>query len=120
MCEEKRIFSKIFNMFLCGLVVSKTHLPTLILTCLWTSGRVLTKALTLCKRLCFYFLYSRGGRDTEKRWWGCSDQIGTIPMERKIVQWSMHGRGMSILAAGVLVNRALMAHTHCTGFERTQ
>ena len=30
---------------LCGRVVSKSHLPTGILTCLWTSGRVLTKAL---------------------------------------------------------------------------
>ena len=32
---------------LCGRVVSKSHLPTLILTCLWTSGRVLTKALLI-------------------------------------------------------------------------
>ena len=32
MCEKERIFSKIFDM------VSKSHLPTLILTCLWTSA----------------------------------------------------------------------------------
>ena len=30
---------------LCGRVVSKIHLSTLILTCLWTSKRVLTKSL---------------------------------------------------------------------------
>ena len=32
---------------LCGWVISIIHLPTLILTCLWTSGWVLTKALGL-------------------------------------------------------------------------
>ena len=32
---------------LCGWVVSKIHLSTLILTCLWTSKRVLTKSLNL-------------------------------------------------------------------------
>ena len=32
---------------LCGRVVSIIHWPRLIFTCLWTSGRVLTKALTV-------------------------------------------------------------------------
>ena len=32
---------------LCGRVVSIIHLSTLILTCLWTSGQVLTKALSM-------------------------------------------------------------------------
>ena len=38
----------------CGRVVSKIHSSTLILTCLWTSKQVLTKALLLV-RIVFYF-----------------------------------------------------------------
>ena len=37
MCEKEGIFSK-FLTCLCGRVVSKSHLPTLILTCLWMSA----------------------------------------------------------------------------------
>ena len=47
------IFPDFFLTCLCGRVVSKTHLPTLILTCLWMSGQVLTKALLYPNRLLF-------------------------------------------------------------------
>ena len=41
----KKIWSSRIWACLCGRVVSKVYSPTLILTCLWASGRVLMKAL---------------------------------------------------------------------------
>ena len=48
------IVSKNLTCF-CGRVVSKIHSSTLILTCLWTSKRVLTKSLScISKKVLFY------------------------------------------------------------------
>ena len=61
---------------LCGRVVSKSHLPTLILTCLWMSGRVLTKALLL--------------EDNNVQIFLCQIKSISFLMENKIIQGNMN------------------------------